>query len=331
MNWILLLFTVSGFQGILLSVIFMIQGRQGRKFFLGLYLLLFSLTILHYVVFWYQAMELPQILRFTGAISSWGMPAALLFYFKNYRPNKKNLIHLVPLVIFTIYWILAFNLVFSQETLQQNGPWIGLLKITLFLSYGYFFIRSANSPLDQWIVIAYFSFVAANALYWLSISFSFYTTYFDYSICAVFVILTYTITYLSQLKFLNSRVTQKYATSSLTEEDGHLLVEKIHSLMHQHHFYRDQNFSLNALALALKEPKYRVSQALNSFSKRSFSDILNEYRIQEAREKLHSPTYKHLKVEAIGEEVGFSNKVSFYKHFKRIHGMAPGEYRLLQK
>jgi AraC-like DNA-binding protein len=40
--------------------------------------------------------------------------------------------------------------------------------------------------------------------------------------------------------------------------------------------------------------------------------------------------YGYLTIDAIAEECGFSNKVSFYKAFKRMHRMSPKEFKETQ-
>ncbi len=328
MNWILLGFTVAGVHGVVLSLAFLSAWRRQRKFFLGLYVLFFSLTILYYVIYWYGSLELHPLVRWLMSGVSWLMPAAFYFCLKKEKLTVKSFVHILPWVAFTVYWILAANGVIPREQLSINAPYIGFLKVGLFAGYGLVARRlTRDSWLDRWLIWGFYSVTAGLALYWASLVFGFYTVNFDYLISAVFVLFTYAVTYLSQREFLQHQVTGKYASSSLTKEEGEHIVRKVHELMEREQSYRDQTFNLETLAAKLRVPKYRVSQALNTFSRQSFSEILNSYRIEEAREKLHSPACRHLKVEAIGEEVGFSNKVSFYKHFKKRYGMAPGEYQ----
>lgn len=163
--------------------------------------------------------------------------------------------------------------------------------------------------------------------YHLSVLLGFYTLRLDYIICGGFVVLTYGITYLGEKAFLRQRVTLKYASSSLTREEGQQLVQKITDSLIRDKSYKDMDFSLSVLAANLSVPKYRISQAFNMYSSVSFSAFVNDLRIREARRMLTDKNYQHYKLEAIGQEVGFRNKVSFYQNFKKIVGESPGEFR----
>ena len=156
-----------------------------------------------------------------------------------------------------------------------------------------------------------------------------YTLRWDYITCAGFVLLTYGITYFSEFQFIKEKVQPKYSSSSLTREEGEYLVKKINKVLNDKRYYVEPDFNLSSFAQKLGVPKYRISQALNVFSQKSFSQLINELRIAEAKEKLKKESANYLKLEAIGEEVGFKNKVSFYSNFKKLEGKSPGEFREL--
>lgn len=329
MNWILFAFTVAAVQGLVLASAFLSAWRHRRKFFLGLYLFFFSVTILHYVAYWHGELNLPEAIRWFGSGVSWLMPAAFYLCLKDEKPGLRSLMHLLPWAGFTGYRVMASSGWIPPEQLQVNAPYIGFLKVMLFAAYG---VAAGRIALKTWLsrILSwgYYSVAGGLLLYWLSVSLGFYTVNFDYLISAFFVLFTYAVTYLSQREFLIRQVAgSKYASSSLTEEDGLRIVKRVHEIMGHEKCYREKSFNLESLAAKLHVPKYQVSQALNSYSRESFSEILNRYRVEEAREKLHSPAYRHLTIEAIGEEVGFSNKVSFYKHFRKLYGMAPGAFQ----
>ena len=132
---------------------------------------------------------------------------------------------------------------------------------------------------------------------------------------------------MSEFSFIQNSIRPKYASSSLTKEDGDYLVQKINAVLEQNKYYKDPDFNLSSFAEKLGVPKYRISQALNSFYRKSFSELVNEFRVKEAKERLLQESSGHLKLEAIGEEAGFRNNVSFYQNFKKLVGSSPGEFR----
>ncbi len=328
MSWEIILFLTSAIHGVILALAFISDYKNSRKVFLGIYLLSFSVTILYYVNFWTKAFQLSPILLWFCVGSSWIMPFTF-YYYMNEKASMGNLkYHLITPIIFTIYWFGLGTLLASSAYFKVVQSIIIIAQLLTFISYGIATMKS--SPTSKQNVIFYLPysfFIIGLIAYHLSVSLGFYTLRIDYIICGGFVILTYGITYLSEYSFIKDKVRPKYSSSSLTKEDGDYLVQKINAVLEQNKYYKDPDFNLSSFAEKLGVPKYRISQALNAFSEKSFSELINEFRIEEAKERLVEKSSSHLKLEAIGEEVGFRNKVSFYKNFKKLVGSSPGEYR----
>jgi two-component system, response regulator YesN len=56
----------------------------------------------------------------------------------------------------------------------------------------------------------------------------------------------------------------------------------------------------------------------------NFSDFINAYRMNKAKEMLE---LTHLKIQEISERVGYHNVNSFIRMFKKVTGVPPGEFR----
>ncbi|WP_420316314.1 helix-turn-helix domain-containing protein [Ekhidna sp.] len=328
MTWELILFLAAAIHGIMLSIAFMIGKQSQQKRFLGTYLFAFSITILYYVNFWSQAINLHFAFIWLGNVGSWIMPLCF-YYFINKNAKISNLgYHLIVPILFSLYFFGTRIVGVSQEFYTMGGHIMIFTNILLFIGYGVpIFKTHKPEEINGIFLIPYVSFVLGLLAYKISLMAGFYTLRLDYIICGGFVILTYGITYLSEFSFLKEKIRPKYSSSSLTKEDGDHLVEKINEVLNQNKYYRDPDFNLSTFAKKIGVPKYRISQALNAFSDKSFSSLINEFRVMEAKERLQSEATSHLKVEAIGEEVGFRNKVSFYTHFKKLVGSSPGEFR----
>lgn len=328
MSWEIILFLAAAINGIIISILFLLDRRNLRKVFLGIYLLCFSVTILYYVNYWTQAFQLHPMLLWLGIVSSWLMPLSFYYYMKIDEQLDRLWLHLIVPAAFTIYWFIANSLTLPTEFQLVARPIVINAQIVLFLVYGLALLRSRAYGKENVIFyLPYASFVLGLSAYHLSVAMGFYTLRLDYIICGGFVILTYGITYLSEYSFLKDKVKPKYSSSSLTKEDGDYLVQKINAVLEQNKYYQDPDFSLSSFAEKLGVPKYRISQALNAFYEKSFSELINEFRVEDAKARLQQASSSHLKLEAIGEEVGFRNKVSFYKNFKKLVGSSPGEFR----
>ena len=68
---------------------------------------------------------------------------------------------------------------------------------------------------------------------------------------------------------------------------------------------------------------------LNDNMQLRYTDLVNQYRIEEACRLIESNS--HYNLEAIAYEVGFNSKSTFYATFKKIKGTTPSRFRPAQK
>ena len=88
--------------------------------------------------------------------------------------------------------------------------------------------------------------------------------------------------------------------------------------------YTSQSYSLNKVAKKIGSNSTYVSQAVNIYWKKSFTEYTNELRINYILLKLkNDKQYQKFKLEAIAESVGYKSLRSFNKHFKAQTGLLP--------
>lgn len=92
--------------------------------------------------------------------------------------------------------------------------------------------------------------------------------------------------------------------------------------------YMEQNYreklTLQAVADQCYVSQWHLSKLLNKYAGKSFYDILNNIRIQKAKELLADPS---LKIGEIGEMVGYADTAHFARTFKKLEGMSANEFR----
>ena len=91
--------------------------------------------------------------------------------------------------------------------------------------------------------------------------------------------------------------------------------------------YTDQDLSLATLSAKVGLPPGHVSQIINERMGASFYDMVNTYRVEEARTRLLDPGTRHHKILAVGFEVGFRSKAAFNRIFRLKVGATPSEFR----
>jgi len=102
-------------------------------------------------------------------------------------------------------------------------------------------------------------------------------------------------------------------------------VEKLKILLEKDKIYRETRLNRAALAEKLGIGEHYLSRIINHHFSKNFNDLINSYRINEAKEKLISDKIQQITL--IGFEVGFNSIASFNRVFKEKTGISPTEYR----
>lgn len=101
---------------------------------------------------------------------------------------------------------------------------------------------------------------------------------------------------------------------------NNFIVKQAISYMEQHY---KEKLQLTDVAEKVYVSHWHLSKLLNSTGK-SFSDVLNEIRIENAKELMEDSS---LHIADISEKVGFADTAHFSRVFKKYTGMSANEYR----
>lgn len=120
---------------------------------------------------------------------------------------------------------------------------------------------------------------------------------------------------------------RKYADSALTPERSKELAIQLTALMATDKPYLVAKISLVDLADMMAVSPKELSQVINENFQQNFFNYINRYRVEEAKQRLHSRQYDGSKILHVGLDCGFSTKSSFNAIFKRFTGQTPSEYK----
>lgn len=120
---------------------------------------------------------------------------------------------------------------------------------------------------------------------------------------------------------------KKIKPPSLNQAFVDQVVKKLTNLMEEKKIYQEDTISLHSLADMLSINHHQLSQVLNENLKKSFSDYINYYRIEEAKELLRDPKRRKQKIITIAFDVGYNTKAAFYNVFRKHTNMTPTQYR----
>ncbi|AXG69834.1 DNA-binding transcriptional activator FeaR [Kordia sp. SMS9] len=103
--------------------------------------------------------------------------------------------------------------------------------------------------------------------------------------------------------------------------------EHMQLLMRDEELFRDPSLNRTLLAEKLGLSVSSVTRILKEEGQISCKDFINQYRIQLAKEMLTDVRFHVFSLEAIGKEVGFKSRSTFYETFKKEVGVSPGTFK----
>ena len=358
------LYLYAGFLGFYIFLV-LITRRETDKLstmFIGLFVLFHSLFILHlslYVIN-YQY-YIPHAL-FASTTFSFLYGPLLYFYFKrithNYKMRWRDVLHLVPSGILLFYilpyynmsGLEKFNVMFGQEGwLLPGANLIIVVKILSLTIYGFLVYRiyknnpnkakatSKNIGLWQRNIIAIFAVYSITYILYagsitglityppllhiqiiVMVSLVFYVAYISYAQPEIFK---------GKVHIIDPVSLYKYKKSGLTPSFSSELKDKLVELLDNEKIYRQSDINLEKLSQMMETTRHNASQVINEHFGLNFFELMNKYRITEALEILKDDS-KDLSIIQVAYEVGFNNKVTFNKSFKKHVLQTPSQYLL---
>jgi AraC-like DNA-binding protein len=106
---------------------------------------------------------------------------------------------------------------------------------------------------------------------------------------------------------------------------------RILTLFIKEKLFLEPELTVQQLADRLQQPSYLVSQAINDGMRKTFYDLVNGLRVEEAKRLLLDPANVHYTILSVGFGAGFNSKTTFNTVFKKFTGMTPTAYRESQQ
>ena len=120
---------------------------------------------------------------------------------------------------------------------------------------------------------------------------------------------------------------EKATTENVLNVKSYEIAQKVTALMENDKLYQEPELTLQQLAEKVRLPAYQVSQAINEGLNKTFYDLVNGYRVEEAKRLLADEKNSNFTILSVGFEAGFNSKTTFNTVFKKFTGMTPTEYR----
>ena len=128
-------------------------------------------------------------------------------------------------------------------------------------------------------------------------------------------------------KHIDKRVQEKIDTKGiLTTPKIAEIDEQLKIVMNQQKKFLNRGYSIHDLSLDTGIQGYLLTLFINHHLDSSFSDFINQKRIEEACLLIDSGKYNHLSINGLAELAGFNNRNSFTLAFQKFKNVSPSVY-----
>ena len=338
------------------------KGKKAAKWIWFVFLVLFAYHIFFSVLYWSNLNE--ELSKRLSLV--WMIPLSLygplfLHYVKmtvGKLPTKpmELLIHALPLgfvfLIYGKYFALPIeyrDVLFANSEMDQFlviPPFyfqslLSLILLVYALFSLHFFHKNNKNNIKEgiWIrhlCVLFIGFAVSWPVYFILDYLEVLTIGQDYIITGFMVIFVLFQSYLVYKrpnvlidweKIKDATYTVKYRKAGMSYKVSLEFKEKLLLLMEMEKPYLNPELKLDHLATLMGLSRHHMSQVINQHFNKSFFDFLNEYRIEEAKHILLTKTKeKQIHTIDVIYKVGFNNKTSFYKAFKKYVGNSPSSF-----
>ena len=125
--------------------------------------------------------------------------------------------------------------------------------------------------------------------------------------------------------------TPKPASPELPQETIRQVTQLLTNAMTAERLFLDPELTVEKVGQRTGLTPKIISAVLNQHLHKNFNSFMNEYRVEEIKQRLTTPAYEHLTLTGIAFECGFNSQATFQRAFKQQTGMSPGEFALQQK
>lgn len=273
-------------------------------------------------------------------------------FFKQDQFFRMNRIHLIPSMLYALTYTVPIHVNYVSDSIVFSYvEGIDTVQMTLYkdiygLLYFAFSIRLLRqvegklvhifSELSEvqfkWLfkfVFTFFGVIILDFLFTVAEFVWNYNVEWDgYIVVLVLIVSMFYLAYygIQQVSHFIPDFLFESQKKKIVSQDFTALAIQLEQLMKEGKPYLTPNLSLRELAEKMGTSDKNLSMMINNHLNVSFYDLVNAYRVKEAKARLMSDDLEKYTVTGIGKMCGFSSKSSFYRVFKKEAGITPLNY-----
>lgn len=357
MEDLFLIFDVMAvFQGVILGILLLFLKQNGKSsFFLGLFLITYSLEFIPSLVFsiWDN---IPQYYSY--------LP--LYFYFLNLpflyiycrklidKISNKTILYLIIPGIIEFIFILTIFFGFKSENLfisQNNNKLFNAYQLiaiiysiviaiytrNLIINYrkkAANFYSRINGKILRWLINLVSFLIIYDIILILFIGLSYYSdteyTFITHILSIINVFFIYWVALSGYKQSYQPMIilAQKDDELEINQDDNNSIIfSQIVEYFKEAKPYTNPDLNIQLLAQKINISYKKISSSIKESTNENFNTFVNKYRVEEVKLMLSSEKYKDYSIEALGYEAGFNSKACFYTAFKKFTEKTPTSYR----
>lgn len=361
LQWGYSIYIYAGLIGFFIVLMFNVQKKKDwvANLLLSSFIFIHSFFIIHVGLHSMKySLQMPHLYS-ASTIFSFLYGPLLFFYFKRiktgYTFKKIDFLHLVPtLFLFAIF--IPVYILPEEEKLKimlgvskyQDRPYgveIALGKMISLLIYGYFTVRlflqsrkKINNPdyepIYRWqrnIVLFQTAYTLIYTVYWILLILNVFASFMFHM---QLIILSTLVLYVAYIAYVNPKTLLgfqleesflKYKNSGLTQSYSLELKDTMLKLFEDEKIFNQNDVNLDYLAERLGTTRHSTSQIINEHFNLNFFELINHYRIKEATKILTEDPSRN--IIDVAYEVGYNNRVTFNKSFKKENEVTPSQFK----
>ena len=346
-------------QGITFGVILLNTSSPRKKanFFLAILLFFFAYRLFTAFLHTWGWLSYQKWTYHVFVEMNWVYGSLIYFYIlallgPRFQWTKQHWVHFIPLGI---------ELIFSNYVKTLNFYWDGTLEsistlgnksyvlwmhtpFQFIVAFGliiFYSLRSRKKILSlqkqkhsienksgylhaKWIIAIYILFsvavilcVAVDFLFW---DYAFNPIY-NYLVYTALAVLTYGLGIFGLLTRKEKIIFRSKPKGN--NQEGSEILQKLKVAMQEQALYLEPDLNVEKLAQAIGVKTYLLRATLNQQLEQTFSDFINNYRVEAFKQKLTQSEYSNYTLLSIGLDSGFSSKATFTRAVKKHTGLTP--------
>ena len=353
------------FQGLFITPIILKNRRQTNYFLAGLVLII-SLNVMNYLVLSSRLYQIiPHFVYLPASLFFWLGPFYYFYVRSVAEPGfnfnlKRHWAHFTPIVIgIAYYWnfyvlsgvrkVEIFDNYFALTDLHASTPVTLYFLLNILQSLVYILLarkllkkqrKLANGSkrgrylnwLNQFsILFAVYWFINFFGIIWLTLADGFFHAV-DYIVMLSSALMIHILAFVAVAKnnifqsvFLGTKSNDRLK-SGMTESQLMLAIDELTRLMEVEKPHLNADLKMADLASELGISENELSMLLNDHLGKSFYEFVNEYRLEEVKDRLRDPAFSNYTILGIALDSGFNNKNTFNRYFKKETGQTPSSY-----